>query len=140
MTEAIQKLIAENRWQATASYDDTTTHQAINYGGDYLVKQSDGKVFVAFIVFNCTRHQWGVYSREYAEAAQPFTEFTHFRPLPDNRLADVCAVLLDRLDKIHSWCQGNIATGDVASGFAVEVRDSIEQAISRANEIAGGRE
>lgn len=128
MTTPLTKLIAENKERPIAAYSDAHTHDDINYGDWYLVKSVDGCIYKAFIVFNCTRHQWGVEGKEFNDEAQPFNRFTHFRPLPDDRLARCFEILL------------NAALSAKEQNHIYEAAADIEVALQQITAIAEGKE
>lgn len=75
-TEALEKLIADNRWRDIEEAPALTIVQVLTKEGDNAY---------------CSKSEAGLWlSRGGREA-------THFRPLPDNRIADVCRVLVGQM-------------------------------------------
>lgn len=116
MTDSIQKLIDENKWRDIK--DAPVGERGLVFDGDcdYAVG------------FKC--HSWwdvsGVEASDSADYMYLSFEPTHFRTLPDDRLSEVCQVLLDALWKLD------------APYNDAKVVEAARQAINQATKIAEG--
>lgn len=121
MTEAIQKLIAENRWNPNMD-------EAPKDGEDVvlLIPGSTTPITIG----HCLDGDWFPQDETTLDGNMFIPEPTHFRAMPDDRLAEVCRVLLD-------FIAGNAAhyePSDMVPG--VSIIQSSRGALARANEIA----
>jgi hypothetical protein len=100
MTDSIKKLIADNQWRDIA---EATEEDCV-----FLYKSENGKLGRGKVEYQVlvpsdyydvepTRCVLAI-DEEY----RPSAEATHFRPLPDDRLAKVCEALVETLVEIEN--------------------------------------
>ncbi len=88
MTTPLTKLIAENKERPIA--------EAPRDGTEVIARNQYNDVTAAY--YSAATNEW-----HYSMAGDwQFCGVTHFRPLPDDRLADICAVFLDALQHIEA--------------------------------------
>lgn len=137
MTEAIEKLIVENRWNPNMD-------EAPKDGTPIVVRTQDGLYFVAEWDFNGGwRYAEWEEERDSLVLAASTTitrslvvhKPTHFRPLPDNRLVEVCQILASAISTLYNTATEARNVGDVHLHID-GVISALREALSRANEIA----
>lgn len=117
MTE-VEKLIAENRWQPI---------EGAPRDGEDVVLLIPGST-TPITIGHCLDGDWFPQDETTLDGNMFIPEPTHFRAIPDDRLAEVCRVLLDTINDA-------LAVADRTMSIAV-----LRSGRHRANEIAGGGE
>lgn len=124
MTDNIKKLIEANKWRPIEEAPRDGTYVLLRGDSGYI-----GTPYRYIVARHDVKYRplqpWVTHANDSVldDGKMP----THFRPLPDDRLAEVCEVLLEALEKIVA------ETNDMAV-----YEESLPPAISCANEMAGG--
>lgn len=128
MADNIKKLIAAGRWLSIAEAPRECT-------GLFLIERDPEYVHVAYV----TGGEWFLpFASARSEEGTPYLSEdempTHFRPVPDDCLADVAEHYDAALRAVLSMAESMTET----SGVWAALHEFIEEALSRANEIAEG--
>lgn len=146
MTTPLTKLIAENKMrpiEARTNYDDQPARQIIRLSGASTHSGASWAREVIGEACISTKTKEG-YSEEdlkrlclIGDIDRKSVSITHFRPLPDDRLARVTEVLLEALNEISETTSYD-AYAD-RTGLTLEAQTAME-AITKAEAIAEGKE
>lgn len=117
MTEAIEKLIAANRWQPI---------EEAPKDGEDVVLLIPGSV-IPITIGHCLDGDWFPQDETTLDGNMLIPEPTHFRALPDDRLADVCQELLSIIIEVEKM---------LPHGEGTPAKLHIYNRLQRANEIA----